>query len=290
MGAISKYIKGIGTVWQQKRLWIFFYLVLLFFGLLMTLPIHGMILEHLGYPLDIGRDLGIFDYTQVADLLNNHGEAIGIILYQAKWIFFFFFILSIFLSGGLVTYFFDREKEFRLSLFIQKCINNFWKYLRLNIYFLLFHLAILALSIFIYQLYLGSFSPFEIEDDSKLVRGFYLIAPIYLIIAIFIQAVSDIAKYNILKSSGAFITKPILSSFKTALSNIHHVIIFFAFHLGLYIFLFKTYGLVKDFISIESSFGFWMLIVIGQLFIALRVGMRLAKYAGLYELKRDIFQ
>jgi len=253
----------------------------------MMLPVHGMILEHLGYPLDIGRDLGKFDYTQVSDLLNNHGEAIGIILYQAKWIFFFFFLITVFLTGGLTAYFFEKEKQFNLASFLQQCINKFGKFLRLNIYFLIFHLLLIGVSIFLYQKYLGSFSPFEIENDTKLVKGVYIIGPIYLFLAITLQAISDVAKYKILGSSSKYITQPIKLAFSTVFRNLHHVMIFLITHFACYYLLIKLYGVCKHIISVDSSFGFWILIILGQLFILMRVGLRLTKFAGWCELERD---
>ncbi len=290
MKAITAYLEGVRLVIWQKKLWFFFYAVLLFFGLIIMLPVHGMILEHLGYPLDIGRDLGVFDYTQIADLLNNHGEALGIIFYQAKWILFFYVLITVLTTSGLVHHFNDGNKVFSFSKFISKGLNSFWKIFRLTFYFLLMQLLLLGFCLYIYQIIIGSFSPFEIEDDSKLVSGFWMIAPFYLFFAFSLQIVSDIAKYKIVGSNQRLINSSILHAFKTYLNNFGSFLFYFFVHVVVFVLISQMYLLVKSLFVVENTFGFWLLILLGQLYIFLKVGLRLIKYAGLNELCTEIWR
>jgi len=265
-------------------------MVLIFFGLLMILPIHGMILEHLGFPLDIGRNLGVFDYTQIADLLNNHGEALGIIFYQAKWIILFYLLVSVLLTSGVVNHFVNRMENFSFSIFIQKALEYFWKYFRLTVYFLLLQLVLLFFCIFLYKLYLGSFSPFEIEDDSLLISGFWLIAPFYFFIAFSLQLISDISKFKIIESNSKYIAQPVFEAIKLFFKKIGWYILFFVIHALLFLFISKVYLLIKTLFEVEDNLGFWFLIVVGQLYIFLKIGLRLIKYSGLNELNISLEQ
>jgi len=251
----------------------------------MILPVHGMILEHLGYPLDIGRNLGVFDYTQIADLLNNHGEALGIIFYQAKWILFFYLLVSVLLTSGMIHHFSAGETSFSFSKFIRKALVSFWKYLRLTIYFLFLQAALLALALFLYQLFIGGFSPFEIEDESRLVSGFWTIAPVYLFVAFSLQIVSDIAKFNIAMNEEIYIHSSILRAFKTFVKHFFSFLLFYLIHVLIFLLLSKLYLVIKSLFNLESNFGFWVLIIAGQLYIFFKVGLRLVKYAGLNSLK-----
>ncbi len=283
----KSYIQGLGEVIKSQGLWLFFYGVLSLFGLLIILPIHGMILEHLGFPLDIGRDLGKFDYTQIADLLNNHGEALGIVFYQAKWIVLFYLLVSVLLTSGVVSYFLSGKNKFVFSEFIKYANQNFRKFLRLTIYFVLIHLLIIGLFLYFYQSYIGSFSPFEIEDDSRLVSGFWILTPIYLFLALLIHVISDVAKFNIVKSGKSFITQAIIDAINFVVKNIFSFLLFYLLHILFFIIVSKLYLLLKSVFTLESGLGFWILIILGQLYIYAKLGLRLVKYAGLNKLLKE---
>ena len=132
------------------------------------MPLYNQLTDSLGHSLALGENLGSFDYTLVADFFNNYGLTFATALYQAKWLVLLYLIFTVFITAGIVAYFFANQEKLKLTDFIKESLFFFWRYLRLSVYFIALQLILFALFAFIYQKILGSFSPFEIEDDADL--------------------------------------------------------------------------------------------------------------------------
>lgn len=286
MTFLSAILTGISSPPKAIRLWGFLYLILLLLALLLALPIDNLLSMVFGRSLDLNRHLGEFDYTVFADLMNNYGNSISMLLFHAKWIILIYLVISVFLSGGLVSHFFRDKNRFRFSDFVKDAGHFFWRFLRLNIYFLFFYAVVFGLCFVLFQTILGGLSPFEIENDTRITPAFYCATGLALLLGILVNSVQSLAKYEIVNQDASFIHVSILQAAKTVFRNLLTFILFYAILLLLLYIWYLLNKWVQQAFNPQGNIGLYLMLVFGQFFIFLRVALQLIKYSGLNYLHR----
>ena len=286
MTFLSAILTGLSSIPKAKRLWGFLYLILLFLALALALPIDNLLSMAFGHSLDLNRHLGEFDYTVFADLMNNHGNGVSMLLYHAKWIILIYLIVAVFLSAGIVPHFLRKKDRFHFSAFVKDAGHYFWRFLRLSIYCLFFYAIVFGLSFVLFQTILGGLSPFEIENDTRITPAFYCATGLALLLGILVNSIQNLAKYEIADQDPQFIHASILHAAKTVFRNLLTFILFNAVLLILWYLWYLLNKWTQQAFNPDGRVGIYLMLFFGQLFIFLRVALQLIKYSGMNYLHR----
>lgn len=281
MNSISAILQGIIRLKSAAILWTILYLALLLFALFFAVPINQLLESTLGHSLEMQGKAGVFDYTMIADLINNQKQTVLLLIAQAKWIIILFLLVSIFLRAGTVAYFFFQKEKFSISDYIKDCTQYFWRFLRANIYFLFLQGLIFFVFFFLFQFFSGGLSPFEIENNSNLVNAFYIVVPLYLICVILLIILADLTKFEIIRIDENYIHRAIISAFRLIFKKLFSILLFYGLLFLLFFGFYKLFQLLQHMISPDSGIGIWVLLFLGQLYIFIRVGLGLVRYGGL---------
>ena len=127
-------------------------MVNLLFAGLVVVPLLSYLGDKLAFTKATDRLIGGFDFTLVNDFLNQYPEFLRLLGTQTVIVGILFILLYIFLTGGILTRLINIETDLhRLGNFWTGCGKYFWRLLRLSFYFILIHLAIAGLFLFIFN-------------------------------------------------------------------------------------------------------------------------------------------
>lgn len=188
------------------------YLINLVVALLIILPLNTFLNEKIGHSLSVQNILEGFNFTFTADLLNNYGSGISIIYNQSIIALALFFLLSIFLMGGILNIL-KKSKGFSITEFWQGCTKYFWRLLRLTIYFVILQGGLFFLFFNLFKFFSGGLSPFLLESENNWTLTFKILAPIYLFFASLLFLIQDVAKIHLVHSDRFFVIVPFFQSF-----------------------------------------------------------------------------
>ena len=121
-----------------------------------------------------------------------------------------------------------------------------------------------------------------------LVKGIKWLFPFYCFFALLLFMVQDVAKFEIVRQGKRYIYTPILSAIKKVIKNFWSLLFYYILHLAVFAFFYQLFHWIQSGIGVDNGSVLWLVLIIGQLFIALRLGLRMLKFAGLDELRRRI--
>ncbi len=277
MEFIIAYFKGWILSFRRFGMWLLLFLFNFLFGLLATLPMFNLLENKLGRSLEIERLVPSFDFTVFSDFVNEHGDSVLVLLDQSRVLILFFFIFSIFLSGGILKSFKHNEESFTFRMFWSGCTHYFWRLLRLTIYFFMVHVIVIALFIKLLLFMVGG----DIGDlDSELVFYEYLrtLIPIYIIVASIFFMIHDYAKVHMVHEDKRFLFLPFWQSFGLVFK--HFLSTFSLYWLNLFTFGGVVFAYVLLNRPADSSSAILYTFLIGQAFIFARIGTKMLNLAS----------
>ena len=270
MQATQAYLQGWKIVLQNKRMWAILFGFNFLLALIGTVPVSGYLQQSLGQSLAASKLLEGFNYTLVSDLLNQYGEGIALIMDQSQMLLLAFFLLSVFLMGGILVVF-KHKTEFDFARFWNGCFYYFWRLLRLTIYFLLIQGFILFIFGFIFLKATNGLFPFALESDKQVIVAFQWLAPFYLFIACMFFMIQDYAKIHIVEADRFLLTKPLLEVFRIVFKNFGRFALLYILNiLTLLVFAGIYWGLSQ---IVEHYL--LLVFIAGQLFILARIVLKL---------------
>jgi len=215
---------------------------------------------------------GPFSYTLLMDLLNNHGEAIGVALTLLIALALPFLLWSVFCSGGYMQLIKEEALDNSFSVFWQGGSHYFFRYFRLALYLILAVSIVFLLAVFFVSYH--GLNPLSLSSEGPLITKFR-IAVVLLIIAIFFLTIlKEIAKAKIANSasrqilSSNYAATKMLFRPKTILLGLTNAIVVLL-AAALYFLLKKVMGSAM----IPA-------VILGQLFLVFRISARFVKQAS----------
>ena len=130
-----------------------------------------------------------FNYKFLADFLYKFDPSLSLIYDQSLWIIGLFFLLNIFLIGGIVYVFKNAPERLSFSDFWRGCSQYFWRFFRLSAYFLVAQAALLWVFVTIFQSIAKDFSILELYSEFNFINAFKYMLPIYLVLAVIISMI-----------------------------------------------------------------------------------------------------
>jgi hypothetical protein len=273
MNFITAYIKGLKTSFQKGKLWLLLYALNFIFALFLAYPLSGFLEGKLGKTMAIEQLAKGFDFTVFNDLFNESGELIGFILNQSLVVLGLYTLLSVFLVGGILAVFKNRETVSYIAQFWSGAANYFWRMLRLTIYFLLFQIGLFILFFTLFSfLTAGGLERFH--NEAQIVQRGLIILPFYLFLATTMFMIQDYAKIHVVATERKLLFQPILQAFRWVFKNFFQVFSLYLLNLITFGLLFFIYW------NLNTGSNILWIFLIGQIFIFTRIGTKLLNLAS----------
>jgi hypothetical protein len=281
MKIINAYLSGWKFLRHHRKMWLLLYLMQFVIALLAALPLAGYLGQTVGHSLDLTNSLGRFDYTFLNDLWLNFGGGLRPMFQQTLSAIAFYFFLSAFLTGGILTMIKSWQEGNQLTGFFAGAGHFFWRVLRLGFYFLIPQLLLLLLMGTLFLKMTNNMFPFELESELEIIRAAKLLLPIYLILATILFMIHDLAKIVLLHRDETWLTQTIRESFRLAFRHFFTFFPLYLLNVLAVVALTVIYYLLKQSIT---QIALWQVVIgflLGQLYLFLRVGMKVVNLGAL---------
>lgn len=284
MKLLNSYGSGFNSAFRSKKVVTTIYAVLLLLALAIAIPFGKTIRVEAGNSLAISKLLTDFDYTVYTDFMREAGNAVRPYLAVAFWIALFYFIFTVFFSGGILTLFKEEAGNKTMKIFWAGCAEFFGRFLRLAFYMLV--LQIIAAAVIYIPLYAIIVSVAETSAESSVFYTAIAGIIIHLMLLVILLAISDYAKIMMIRNREYQPLRTIIRAFGFVFRHLFSTMGLYKLLLIFPIILFILYFAVIDRIGTGSAVAFLITFIIQQIFIWLRIYVKvwfLASELDLYD-------
>jgi len=288
MKIIKPYFKGLKTTLSSTKMTFVIYFFTLFLALLVALPFKSMLSDAVGKSMSTYTLLSDFDYTAYKDFLLQHEDVIKYFQKQFIWFGLFYLISSIFISGGILSVIHNKKNKSTLKTFFVGCGEYFSRFLRLAVILIPLHLLIAALVFGAARFIIKSqIESFKSEVDIVIIASIGIL--IYLFLAVLIFIVSDYSKIVLVQNDS---TKVLNSLGKGVKFTFQHLISTYSLYLlllALPFLLIISYFVLETKIGMVSSSTIIGMFVVQQIFVGLRIFVKVWFLASQYSYHSEFF-
>lgn len=271
MNIFTTYIKGWGLSFQHLKLWGFLYLVNFLFALLVSFPVFRFLNAKLSHSMALDKMFEQFDFTVYHDIMNEYGDVVDFLMNQGIITSFFFLLVSVFLVGGILNVFRHRSVSFRFAGFWTGGAKYYWRFFGLTLLFL-FIQGIIAVAFFSIFNVLTAGGLDRFHSEAEIYKRAFMVFPFYLFVAMIFWMIQDYVKVVIVDKD--------YSLFRGVGQGIRFVFKNFLSVFGLYLLNLLTFGLIFYlYWRTPSSNSVAFTLLIGQLFLLFRIGMKMVNLA-----------
>jgi hypothetical protein len=264
-------------------------LVLYFANLLMALPVamafRAVLQAGFGGSMSPSTLMEGLDFTTLSDFMINHGTDLSALFRQLSWLMIVSMLLNAFLAGGVLTVLKDSRGKYTATSFFGGCGAYLGRFLRL---FALFVVVLLLVSLIVGTI-VGLLADALIESANSEVMDFWIrIATVvlFLLPVTILMMISDYTKVSMVLNEERSVLK---SAWKSTGFVFRHFFRTFGLELLLLlvpVLLYVLYALIDLSVGISSNLTILLMMIIQQLFIALRGWAKIVFFEGelsLYE-------
>lgn len=284
MKSLNSYGKGFNRTFNNKKMITAIYAVLLLLALTLAVPFGKTLRVESGNSLAISKLLTDFDYTVYTDFMREAGSAIRPYLAIAFWVGVFYFIFTVFFSGGILTLIKENGGTKSLKIFWVGCSEYFWRFLRLALYMLVIQL--IAAAIIYIPLYAIISSVGKTSAEPTV---FYIALGgviIHIMVIVILLAISDYAKIMMIRNQEYRPLRTMIRSFGFVFRHLFSTMGLYKLLLIFPIILFILYFAVIDRIGMTGGLAILITFILQQIFIWLRIYVKvwfLASELDLYD-------
>jgi len=276
------------TAWSLRRFVTYWYIVTLVLALLVVLPVRSFMSYHVGDSLSLSMLEEAFSYTFLNDFRVNYGSVwlpdgpSTFIVAATYW------LLALWVFGGLLGYFKRATETVSiLSTIIQDGRLYFRRMVGLSIAFIALHVLLLALVFFAYYTTAKGFS-MDAQQTERLVFGtinWFLGG--YLILALLLLVWQDFSKIALVQYNHHNFFQSIRVGFRNSMQHIVRNYLLYGLFALLTILLFIAYFSLKKSIPTQHSIGLLAFIILTQLWLWVRLWLKVALLAGVWQMGND---
>ncbi|MEM9916830.1 MAG: hypothetical protein AAF990_01965 [Bacteroidota bacterium] len=284
--------KGFVQMFRSIGMWLLFYALNFLLALFAIIPLDNLIASKLGRSLALGDLLEGYDYTTYSDFRNLPGvrDALPAILNQSLLTLLLFFLLAIFLTGGILKVLRDHKERFRFQHFWTGCSTYFWRLFRLTLYFLLVHAMILSLAIGLFLFLTEGGNILSLDSELEYLNALKIAGPAYLFLASIFFMIHDYAKVHMVHLDDNWMLRPFWQSFGIALSNFFRTYPLYLLNALVFVGLFSAYWYLQQYIQPSDARGVALAFALGQGFILARIGSKIWNLASITFMYQGIQQ
>jgi len=271
---LPTYFSGVKLLFIKWKAWLIVLVCNMIFALLIARPF-GSLLDTMSSHSEASL-IGLlrFDFNFIADVINNYGTALHVVAGQAIIFAILYLILNIFLSGGLIECYLHVFEPFEYKQFWSNCAKHFWRLFRLALYFVGAQVVVLAACIFAYMK-LG-LSPFELESDGDLIFRTRIFSGIFIVLMAWMDMVNEYAKVKVVTQREKNLILPLIVKVKYfCLQHFFPMLILFLLCVASFLLVLGLYAVVNNIFVMKSLGTIILALIVGQLYLFLRIGTRL---------------
>jgi hypothetical protein len=246
------------------------YTVILLMALIIVLPFHSAVSGQAGNSMALHSLLKQFNYTIYTDFMHSAGKIINPLLYTAVWMGIFYFLVTVFFSGGILSSLSKKDGKFSAANFLAVSGEYFFRFLRLGIYLLII-IFFIAIAIF---LPLGKILSSNYDTTQSEASLFYISIAGAFVFAIFfllILLIGDYAKIILFNTDSRKVIRTIGKSVKFVFRHLFGTYCLYLLILLVLILSFIIYFVLENVIGMVSGITIFIVFLIQQAFIWLRI-------------------
>lgn len=264
------YFTGFNSAAKLKKMVTVIYAVILLLALVIAVPFHSALLNQAGNTMELQPLLKQFNFTVYADFMNSYGKIVKALIPAAIWMGMFYFLFTVFFTGGILNILKDENHKFSAVNFFSECGKYFFRYLRMGIYLLIVQILIGVIVFLPLSLILASNYETTLNEASL----FYISVTggiIYLLLFILVLIIGDYAKIILYDNDSKKVIKSIYTAFKFTSRHLFGTYLLYILILAVPVLLFAVYFWLDSAIGMVSGFTIFIMFLIQQVFIWLRV-------------------
>ena len=286
MNFLTAYIQGWWQAILKIRMWLLLYFINIMFAIVATIPFFNLLDEKASHSMAIEKLLPGFDYAVVQDFLNQYGDMFSVLFNHSKVMLILYFILSVFVTGGILEVFKNMHERFSFRQFWGGSSYYFWRLLRLTIYFLLIQGAVIFVFFWLSTTIPGG-GLFDAPNELYFYRSLKIILPIYLFIAGLLFTIQDYAKVHIIHTDKGFFIRPFWESFRMVFKHFIPVLLLALLNGLTFAALALMYWMLSK-PALTNSTAITISFFVGQTFLFIRIGTKLLNLASATILYKNI--
>jgi len=197
MNIPKAYIGGFQKAIKLPRMLFIIYFANIFTALILALTFNGVLKNSFGQSGILTTLLSEFDFTAFSNMMFDHGDSIMAVLGGIKWFVLAYYLLSVFLTGGIIQTF--NTDRFTTSGFFGGSAYNFFRLLGLS-FIMIFVQFIFILIVYVPLSTILSKVAKDMTSETTLyyigIGGFVF----HLLIFLLISLIGDYAKLYLVKN------------------------------------------------------------------------------------------
>jgi hypothetical protein len=273
VNVITAIVQGWKLLIAQRKAWLLIYCCNLIFALVAIMPIQSWLGKVAGRSVSLTQSIGAFDFTFIGDLLRNYGSGMSSLLSLLCVVVLCYVVLNAFLTGGILQLFVHGRGAFSRARFVFAGLKYFWRLTGLSVLFLIIHGIVLGIFAAIF-LTIG-INPFQMENDVQFMRIAQFLLLVYGMITLLVLIVHAYAKICLVEAQTQGVMVAIKRSMAFVTRRFISVFLLFVLNLGILVAILFVSGLLKNIFSSSSMGGILLYLLIGQVVIFGRIGVRL---------------
>jgi len=262
------------------------YAVNILTALILALPFMNTLKASFGYSGIVENLVNGFDYTTFSNLMFYSGKGIYAILAGIKWLVLAYFIISTFLTGGILRTL--NKEKFTTSTFFAGSAYNFFRLLGLSAIMIITQI-IFALLVYVpMSLIIDSIYP-SVSSEITLYYVVFVAIFIHMLLFLLAAMIGDYAKFYLVLDDSFNIFKGFWKGVKYVFTNFFKTYsLYFILFILPSVFMYLYLYLEKD-IKMATGIGILIVFILQQVFIILRVILRVWVLASQLKIYSDDF-
>ncbi|MGD9344957.1 MAG: hypothetical protein PVH84_03790 [Candidatus Aminicenantes bacterium] len=286
MKVLNSFGNGIKRALLEPKMLVVLWLVNFVSASVVYFLFSGYLSDTIGHRLAASNFLERFDFKTFFELIIHEGQGLHWILYVGFILIFLYYLVSLFLHGGILTVLksrgvitaTERQNTRFAPAFFQGAGKYFGRFFRLAIYSLILWL-VLGIIYYLLDLILKSFTAGGTNEQAIFIR--YLARPIIILILYFlIRMICDYARIQIVVDDSKAVFKSLFQAVRFVFRNFFKTLILYYLMLITGLAIFVAYWFLQKMIPAQTLLPILIAFLIGQIFILFRGWLKVALQAA----------
>ncbi|MEN8119467.1 MAG: hypothetical protein ABFS35_03935 [Bacteroidota bacterium] len=271
MNIPKAYTKGFIQTAKFPRMLFLLYFANIMMALIFALPFLSALKSSAGNSDFLNGLLEGFDYTVYSNLIYYSGEAFKVLTGGVKWLILAYFLLSVFLAGGIIRTL--NDDKFSTASFFGAGAHSFFRFLGLSLITAAFQLVFLLLIFIPVGMYIGkNFSEFQSELTAYYIA--FSALGFYSLIFLLISMIGDYGKFYLELNNNFNVFKAFWGGVKYVFKHFLKTYPLYLTLLFLPAVIMYVYLYLEQDMKMATGIGILLVFLMQQAFILLRVYLR----------------
>ena len=280
MNLLTAYKRGFSQTLPLQRMVAAIYAIHLLFALAIAIQAASVMQALIGDSLEIDKLLSGYDHTVISDLRHVHGEALGVVTAQIKWVLLLYLLALVGIRGGMIALLRDTPPGTRsLRSFWAGSYRHYFPFLRLGILMLGLQL-LTAVAVFVPFGWIVSKSIGPGFTERGVILSALPVLLLFLALLSFLMTVSQYAHARLSRPGKPRIGHSMWAAFQMVLRHPGKTWGLFLFNVGTLLPLSLLYLLLSHAVGMSGSFTIALGFLIQQAFVYARILAKVINWAS----------